>query len=66
MVRKLNKVYRMACIAIGKKRVNIILLAAGLACFYVGYRNDFDIQKTMAYIIQAVHAWMNTAGLSVH
>ncbi|ANU44661.1 hypothetical protein ADH76_03145 [Enterocloster clostridioformis] len=31
MLRKIKKAYRIACIAIGKKRVNTILLVAGLA-----------------------------------
>lgn len=65
MFRKIKKIYRIACIAIGKRRVNTILIAA-LFCFYVGYRNSFDIQKTPADIIQAVNAWKNAVGLPVH
>lgn len=61
MYRKIKKVYRIACIAIGKKKVNTILLVAGLACFYAGYQNHFDIQKTMADVFQVVATWKNTA-----
>lgn len=66
MFRKIKKIYRIACIAIGKRRVNTILIAVALFSFCVGYRNSFDIQKTMEDIIQAVNAWKNAAGLPVH
>lgn len=66
MFRKLKKAYHIACIAIGKKRANIILIAVGLVCLCAGYRNNFDIPKTMADIIQAAGTWKDTAGLPVH
>lgn len=66
MFRKVKKAYHIACIAIGKKRVNAILMAVGLVCLYVGYRNNFDIPKTMSDIIQTAGTWKNTAGLPVH
>lgn len=47
MFRKIKKVYRIACIAIGKKKVNTILLVISLACLYIGYQNHFDIQLSI-------------------
>lgn len=66
MFRKLKKTYCIACVVIGKKRVKAILFVAGLVCFYSGYLNDFDIQKTASDIIQAVDTWKHTVGLPVH
>ena len=65
MFRKIKKVYRIACIAIGKKKVNMILLAASLVCLYMGYRNHFDIQKTMTDIFQTIDNWKHITSLPV-
>ncbi|WP_154473506.1 hypothetical protein [Clostridium porci] len=54
MVRTIRKAYRIACIAIGKRRVRRIILIACLGVCALAYKNNFDIVKTFHELVYAL------------
>lgn len=54
MFRTIKKAYKIACIAIGKKKVHAIMLAIAAGLFLIAYKNDFDIQKTATEVEQHI------------
>lgn len=66
MFRNIKKLYRIVRIAIGRKRLNVILVAVGIGCLYMGYQNHFDIPKTVNDIIRLAALWGNNASLPGH
>ena len=54
MVRTIRKAYRIACIAIGKRRVRRIILIACLGVCVLAYKNNFDIVKTFHELVYAL------------
>lgn len=64
MLRNIHKAYRIACIAFGKRRVRMVVLAVFCLLAAVLYQNHFDISKTMEdlqnYFVSA-QSWLSGA-----
>jgi|GEM_PF-776899 len=49
-MKRVKKLYRIACIAIGKKKVNTMLAICAGCIAFSAFKNNFDISKTVSEI----------------
>lgn len=53
-MREIKKAYRIACIAIGKRKVHAFLFLCAAAVAVIAYRNNFDIAATFRDVMEKI------------